>query len=340
MRTTAVAGRVLKQFWYDRRTLGLVFLAPMLVLFLIHLLLTADPYLPRVAVVTLPGPLRTRLIEGAVTLVEYPDREAAVQAVRRREASVFLEVDATGPLLVLEGSDPAVERAVFGLVLRAFEAPAGPRAAPRVTYLYAGPGLTVFDQAGPVLIGFLLFFFVFITSGVSFLRERTAGTLERLMATPIRRWELVAGYLLGFGALASVQATVIAQVTVGVLDAMLAGPLVALVLVAILLALSAVALGMLVSAFAHNEFQMMQFIPLVIIPQFLFSGLFRLEALPAGLRLLGNIMPLSYGADALREIMIRGKSLPDLTGNLLALLGFVAGFGTLNVLVLRKHRAV
>lgn len=340
MRAVAVAARILKQFWYDRRTLGLVFLAPMLVLLLIHLLLTADPYVPKVAVVTLPTPVHARLIEGGVRLAVYPDREAAVQAVRRREASAFLELDAAGPLLTLEGSDPSVGRAVLQQVLGALQEAAGARVAPRVTYLYGGPDLTRFDQAGPVLIGFLVFFFVFITSGVSFLRERTAGTLERLLATPIRRWELVVGYFLGFGVLASLQATAVAHFAVHVLNARSAGPMVTLVLVTILLAISALALGMLVSAFAHNEFQVMQFIPLVIIPQFLFSGLFRLDTLPAGLRLLGNLMPLKYGADALGEIMLRGKSWPELTGNLLALLGLVAGFGILNVLVLKKHRPV
>jgi ABC-2 type transport system permease protein len=198
--------------------------------------------------------------------------------------------------------------------------------------------MAAFDNFGPVLIGFFAFFFVFLISGVSFLRERTGGTLERLLASPLRRWEIVAGYVLGFGLFTMIQAALIAWFAVDVLGLMMEGSFGYVMLVTLLLSVTALTIGTFLSAFANNELQMIQFIPLVIVPQVFFSGLFNLDTMSEWLRWLSKLMPLYYGADALRDVMIRGKGWTDIAADVYVLIAFSLCIMALNVFALRKYR--
>jgi ABC-2 type transport system permease protein len=219
-------------------------------------------------------------------------------------------------------------------------AQAGPAAAPAIEYLHGGPAMTTFDSLGPVFIGVFAFFFVFLIAGVSFLKERTSGTLERLLATPLRRWEIVAGYIFGFGLFTGIQAVLIALYSVHVLGLMMDGSIWYVLLVTLLLSATALSLGTFLSAFAHTEFQMIQFIPLVIVPQIFFSGLFDLESMSPWLRWLSHLMPLTYGADALRGVMLRGEGWSGIAGDVFVLAGLSLLFMGANVLALRKHRKI
>ncbi|MDB5083692.1 MAG: type transport system permease protein, partial [Bacilli bacterium] len=210
----------------------------------------------------------------------------------------------------------------------------------QLSYLYGSASMTSFDNFGPVLIGFFAFFFVFLVAGISFLKERTTGTLERLIAAPIKRWEIVAGYVVGFGIFTTIQAVLIAWFSVDVLGIMMTGHLINLLLVTLLLSLTALTFGIFLSSFANSEFQMMQFIPLVIVPQVFFSGLFNIDTMAQWLRWLSKIMPLYYGADAMRNVMIRGKGLQDIAVDLAVLLSLSIVFMILNVIALRKYRKV
>ncbi|HEY5628988.1 MAG TPA: ABC transporter permease, partial [Candidatus Limnocylindrales bacterium] len=191
--------------------------------------------------------------------------------------------------------------------------------------VYGAPTTDPMAPFAPAIVAFFLYFFVYLLTGVSFLRERTGGTLERLMATPVTRGEVVGGYALGFGFFAMLQVAILltwALVTVRVpavgplpdfaigLGISVAGsPLLAFVVV-LLLALGAVSLGIFLSTFARTELQVIQFIPVVLVPQFLLSGvLFSVDSLPAVLQPLVHIMPLAYAVDALREVFIRGADL-------------------------------
>ncbi|GAA3329168.1 hypothetical protein GCM10020331_076120 [Ectobacillus funiculus] len=132
-----------------------------------------------------------------------------------------------------------------------------------------------FDVLSPILVGFLYSFFVFfLISGIGLLRERTTGTLERLMSTPIRRGEIVAGYLVGYGLFAVIQTVIVVFYAVNVLDIILVGSIWNVILINLLLALVALSLGILLSSFAASEFQMMQFIPIVVVPQVFFYRYF------------------------------------------------------------------
>ncbi|MNJ46367.1 Inner membrane transport permease YbhR [compost metagenome] len=244
--------------------------------------------------------------------------------------------------IVLEGSDPSVNKAVIMLLQKLGEGlqPDMNTEKLNITYLHGSENMTAIDQFGPILIGFFIFFFVFLISGVSFLRERTTGTLERLLSTPLRRWELVLGYIGGFGIFTIIQALLISWFCIKVLGILMIGAFVYVLLLTLLLSMTALTLGTLLSAYANNELQMIQFIPLIIVPQLFLSGLFPLETLPAWLQKLGLIMPLTYGTNALSDVMIRGKGWDAIAGNVIVLAGFSVLFILLNIAALRKHRKI
>jgi ABC-2 type transport system permease protein len=208
------------------------------------------------------------------------------------------------------------------------------------TYLFAGSEFDAMDYVAPVYIAFLALFFVFLLTCVSFLRERSQGTMERLMATPATRLEVVVGYMLGLGLFALIQVAVILFFTVWVLRIHYLGSLSLVFVVIALLTVVGVSLGILASAFARNEFQVVQFIPLVIIPQFLLGGtVWAIEDMPGYLQPIAHAMPITYANRALRDVMLKGWGLPEIWPNLLVLLGFSAVLIILGALTMRREGA-
>lgn len=207
-------------------------------------------------------------------------------------------------------------------------------------YLYGSSDSTFFDTILPIMIGFVVFFFVFLISGIALLKERTTGTLNRLLATPIKRGEIIAGYLSGYGIFAFIQTVVIVLYTMYVFKIQILGSVWYVILINILLAFVALALGLLISTFAASEFQMVQFIPIVVIPQIFFSGIVPLDQMASWLRPIAHIMPLYYGAQSMSDVITKGAGFFDIWGDLLVLVGFAALFLILNLLTMRKYREV
>ncbi|WMT17733.1 ABC transporter permease [Parageobacillus toebii] len=340
MRVWAIVVRIIRQFFRDKRTLALMIVAPMFVLFLMNLVFNGEEYKPAIAVSkNVPEVVVEKLAKYDADVKELTKATARKQ-LEKQQIDAFIEMDEGAPEITLEGSDPTVNKAVLMTVQKAFQelAPQTQSLRLKTTYLHGSEDMALFDNFGPVLIGFFVFFFVFLIAGVSFLRERTSGTLERLLATPLRRFEIVAGYIIGFGLFTMLQAGLIAWFAVDILDMMMEGSFLYVLLITFLLAMTALTLGTLLSAFANNELQMMQFIPLVVVPQIFFSGLFNLDTMAEWLRSLSVVMPLTYGADALREIMIRGTGWNEIAKDVYVLLGFAVLFMILNVIALKKYR--
>lgn len=342
MRIRAIVIRILRQFFHDKRTLMMMLVAPMLILFMMSLVFNGNTYVPKIGAVNIPAPLVQKLQDLNAEVTSYTAEEAQteLEAVR---LDAIITLNGAAPQVTLEGSDPSKNKAVQFLLQKALQNIPSASAnlqAPTITYLHGSSDMAAFDNFGPVLIGFFVFFFVFLLSGVSFLRERTGGTLERLLATPLRRWEIVVGYILGFGTFTILQATLIAWFATSVLGLMLVGSFWYVLLITVLLALTALSLGTLISAFANNEFQMIQFIPIIIVPQVFFSGLFSLDTMSIYLRWIGTVMPLKYGADALRNIMIRGAGWDRIWIDVLVLAAFTLCFMFLNIVALKKHRKI
>ena len=339
MRVRALALRIIRQFIRDKRTLALLFLAPLLVLTLVHFVFDGQAITLDIGTVSVQPQLTERLNGEDVSVSSYPDAAQAKQALEEGRLDAVLSMADGKPALLLEGSDPSVSRAVLLKLQQAMQAGI-PAVKPDVSYLHGEEDMSSFDSFGPVLIGFFSFFFVFMLAGVAFLRERTTGTLERLLASPIRRSEVVAGYLAGFGLFTILQAALIAWYSISVLGMYMVGSIWLVLLMNLLLTLTALTLGTLLSSYAGNEFQIIQFIPIVIVPQVFFSGLFNLETMHPWLQKLSYVMPLYYGADAMRGIMIRGKGFADIQLDVYVLLGFSVAFALLNIIALKKQRAV
>lgn len=164
-------------------------------------------------------------------------------------------------------------------------------------------GTPMFDRIGPALLGIFPFTVMFVVTSVATLRERTSGTLERLMTTPLRRGDLIGGYALAFGLVAVLQAAIATAWSVWVCGLTVAGPLPGLGLVALVDAVGGTAFGLLASAFARTEFQAVQFLPAFVLPQFLLAGLLQpRDELPTALRYLSDVLPLSYAVDAIQDV--------------------------------------
>jgi ABC-2 type transport system permease protein len=175
------------------------------------------------------------------------------------------------------------------------------------------PDKSMLDYTAPAILAALILFFGFLLTGISFLRERSQGTLERLMASPASRLDIAGGYLLGFLLFALAQTLIIFFYMVYVLDINYRGELWQILIFQVLIGISAVCLGTFCSVFARNEFQMIQFIPLVILPQMFLCGLlWPVSQMPDYLQWIAKFLPLTYGVDGIRILMLQGQSLLDM----------------------------
>ncbi|EEL34510.1 ABC transporter, permease [Bacillus cereus Rock3-28] len=317
----------------------MMFGAPMLLLWLLSLIFTQKDYIPHIAVVDVPAPIVNVMKNQEASIYEY-SKEKAISELEKQKIDAVIHLENGKMNLLLEGSDSSKNRAVLQILQKSTEKNDASIMKPEVNYLHGSKDFTMFDGLGPVLIGFFTFFFVFILSGVSFVRERLSGTLERLLSTPVRRWEIVVGYIIGFGIFAFIQSVIIVSFSVYVLDLYVAGSIWLTLLITCMLSLTALTLGTFLSAYANNEFQMIQFIPLVIVPQIFFSGLFPIESMNKWLQMLGELFPLTYGADAMRQVMIRNQGFTEIALDLTVLLLFSLLFAVGNVFALKKHRKI
>jgi ABC-2 type transport system permease protein len=364
-RIFAIARRIAQGFRRDERTLALMFVVPLVVTALLGWVLRdtqettfgvwianeagapAQPFMDAFNAATIGEP-------DGVAYVGWSDgpeaREAVRRAIREDNGDMGLVIPATllddiqagrRPILTIitRGTEPGAEaeqlgrlQGILASVARQLAPPGAPAAViPQLEHetVYLSPEADQVDVFAPVLLGFFGYFFVFLLTGVSFLRERIGGTLERLVATPVTRAEIVLGYSLGFGSFATLQ---IAFLTIFILNSFQTpelGPIPSLTIglgvnsagspflafaIALLLSLGAVNLGIFLSTFARTELQVIQFIPLVIVPQGLLSGLlWPVERLPDILQAIAHALPLTYAVEGLREVVLKGADLSSRT---------------------------
>ena len=207
-------------------------------------------------------------------------------------------------------------------------------------YIYGDKNTTFFTKMTPILMGFFVFFFVFLISGMALLKERTTGTLDRLLATPVKRSDIVFGYMLAYSLVAALQTFVIVLSTIWLLDLEVLGNIGDVIIVNIIFALVALSFGLLLSTLAKSEFQMMQFIPLVVTPQIFFSGIIPLDAMADWVQSLGKFFPLYYAGHALSKIILNGTSILQLGFDISILLIFLLVLTILNVIGLKRYRKV
>ena len=362
-RILAIARRIAQGFRRDERTLGLMFVVPLVVTALLGWVLndTKDTVVD-VVYVNPGGEIGDRILTALHAAADNPDNHLRLVNPVSTEAEAEAEVRAgTADIgivvpsdllqqvlagnrptftIITEGTDPAAEAGRFGTLQSALADIAGQLAPPGVTppiiprverkTVYLSPDASQVDVLAPIFLGFFGYFFVFLLTGISFLRERIGGTLERLLATPVTRFEIVTGYSLGFGTFATIQVIVLTLFILNSIHVPSFGPFgdystpafsiglgvksagspVLAFAVALLLSLGAVNLGIFLSTFARTELQVIQFIPLVIVPQALLSGiLWPIERLPDVLQAIAHVLPLTYAVEGLRAVMLKGADL-------------------------------
>lgn len=420
----AIVRRILTQFARDKRTLALLFVAPLVVLWLLSVILGADTVGPKIATVDLPAKFQTQFEQTDARITEANADEAstlladnAVAAVLSMEGKHTLKVE-------LEGTDSTKSAAVLaacaealgelrGKAAEEMEAAVADKRAEvedtieeasqqreeasqqreeartaltgvmvsmpaearsslaealgglfnddaaealsaedfsmnvsnylpiedmETVYLHGNEDWRMFDFYGPVFIGIFLFVFTFITSGMSLVTERMGGTMTRFLATPVNAGQILGGYTLAFGLLACLQSAIILWVALTFIGFPNEGNLGLVVFTCVSMAMVSVALGLLVSGLAATPFQVIQLILLFVVPQILLCGLFDLSGAPDWLAALSAFMPVTYGVDALRAVMLRGADLAAVGFDLAVLWGFLALFFALAAASFRKKR--
>ncbi|PWG00538.1 ABC transporter permease [Levilactobacillus bambusae] len=393
MRIKAIVKRVLLQMVRDKRTLALLFLAPLLVLSLMYVLFQSNQ--TTTATIGIRSNVDADLVKAIksddLTVKTYGRHANAKTEIRRHDLAGFITQDGDKLRVTYQNSQPSqaalirqsliqgqtkLQFKALTAVTKAQQAalkqtqsqlnqltaslPASSPASSQQSatnqpptkvqqptryhvtshYLYGSQDSTFFVEFLPILLGFFVFFFVFLISGMSLLNERTSGTLTRLLATPVRRGEIITGYMIGYGLFAIVQTLIICTFSIYVFNVHILGSFWLLVLINLVLALVALSMGIFISTFANTEFQMIQFIPLVVVPQVFFSGLVPVSGMATWLQVLAHVFPLYYGGAALTDVATKGFTFGDVAPELGILLLFVIILTGLNTVGLRRYRRV
>jgi len=348
MKILVIAGRLIRQIAGDKRTLVVMLIAPVLIMTLLYLLLGNGVTTANIDIVS-NGYEASETMQDIARVTLVANEQDAIERLKTGKSDGYIAEDT----YIAEGTDPSItmlvkrafmqyaqEKAMVAMPPQIAAQTKGLFVQPETTLYYGAEDFEQFDFLAPSMMGFIIFFLVFLLAGIAFLRERISGTLDRILVSSLRRGQLVSGYFLGFGLFAALQTVVIQLFLVYVLKVHTETNFLLVLLINLTIAGTSLAMGTLFSAFARNEFQLFQFIPIVIIPQVMFCGLFNLRESPQFLQYLAKIFPLTYGADALRKVMLQGAGLESVVLDLAIMLGFTLLFFLLNIQVLKKYRSL
>ncbi len=338
-RVLAVARKSLSQFRHDRRTLGFVVGMPLLMILAFGYTFGGQVHDVRTLVVNQDqGPLGAGLVANiqgdTLALESYADVAAARAEVGagRAWAVIWLPANFSQDVLarsgvihvILDGSSPPIVSAVLATIRAAAErAYAGGGAAALSVdqdYVYGSAGTRFIDSFAPGIIALAVLMVTSIFSVIIIVREKSGGMLERLFSTPLRPIELVLGHAAALSLVAVLQSAVVLGATILLFQVQIVGNVAIVFGVLLLFAVGNQGLGMVASAAAKNELQAVQFVPLILFPSLLLTGVFYpLEAIPGGLRPLSWFVPMTYANDAMRSVMLRGWGPGDIWVDLVVL---------------------
>lgn len=369
MRTIAIAKRILIELIRDKRTLTLIFIAPIVIMWLMNAMFSANSSTEvSLATVNVPLLVRKNLDKvKEVSVTKYKKYDSAKTALKNQKVDGVIYYHKQKYFVTYANTDAAkttmtkqaLKAAITGqkvqklvnaniklqLALQAIthqKTKKLKQSSPKIEnhYQYGNSNTNFFAKIIPVLMGFFIFFFVFLISGMGLLNERIKGTLDRLLATPVKRSEIVYGYMISYGILSIVQSIIIVLATIWLLKVEVVGNIFSIILISLLFTLVALSFGILMSTLANSEFQMMQFIPLVVIPQLFFSGILPVDSMINWAQYISKVLPLTYAGDALTKIMMNGTEITQLGNDILALLIFLVVLVCLNIIGLKRYRKV
>lgn len=375
-RTLAIAKRILMELFRDKRTLAMMFIAPIFIMWLMNIMFSANST-TNVSVATVGVPTNvSRTMDNIkhVSIHKYDTTKEAKKKLKDQKVDsiihyhnnkysvTYANTDSSKTAMVKQALRSSITASTMKTMAKTnqklsallqktnpqiatqmtSQAKSKSSASPKISnhYVYGDKNTGFFAKIIPIMMGFIIFFFVFLISGMGLLNERVSGTLDRLLATPVKRSEIVYGYMISYGVLAIIQSTVIVFSTIWLMNVEVVGNIFSIIFISLLFALVALAFGILMSTLASSEFQMMQMIPLVVMPQIFFSGIIPLDSMAHWVTYIGDILPLTYAGDALSKIVLDGTSIFKLGGDILALLIFLVILVAANIIGLKRYRKV
>ena len=352
-RVGVVALRVVRQLKRDRRTIGLIVFAPIVLMILFGYALSGD--MSGVALGLVDGGGHAALRAHIESIQDFDILYLGSESDAERlisegalDGAVVLGPD--GVRVLLDSSSLQIAGAIAAAVQagvsreQASQETAGGQQGKEsiinTRYIF-GYDLKMMDTVGPAILGLVVFFFTFINAAIAFIRERSQGTLEKFMVSPLSRVEMVSGYVLGFSLFTILQSATTLFVVTTLFGVPLRGSPLTAMAVVLLLGAGALVLGSFFSNFARSEFQVVQFIPLIITPQIVLCGIWwPLQSVPEFIRPFSYMLPLTYAAHALRAVMLKGAGVADLLDPDLRALGiFFLIFFAAATLMLRREVA-
>ena len=363
-RAFSITKRIFNGFMQEKQTLGLIFIAPIFAMFLFGLAFSGDVqdvpvvivnkdkglFLPAVGDMYFSSSIISNLDKKVLKITYMTNEAEAYMRVSNglaHAAIVFPETLSED--LYLSISDPTYDGAskiiiradktsvnMFATVLKSFSdamldsmEASGKQLPVSVSTDDAiyGKNAKFMDFLVPGVMGFASFFLTALLTILAFIGERRNGTLERLLISPLKESEIVLGYVMAFGIIGIIQSAILISTAVFCFGIHIEGNVLIAFLVVVLLAITSLSLGILLSSLAASELQAIQFLPLLVLPTFLLAGIFwPVEAIPFWLRPLSYIIPPYYGVDACRSVMIRGWGLDRIWFDLLMLALFAVLF--------------
>ncbi len=337
-----LAKRVIRQTINDKRSVMMILVAPLLILTLVYFLLGDSGYVPTVGIdqdatpASLVKALKTQDLK-VINVSNKSAHHAKTYLKDHQDVDAILSLSKTSGMTITMYEPSKKGAQAANAIQKAFAA-LNPTAKVHTSYVYGTQGESTFNSLGYVFLALFSFFLVFIISGMALVRERSGGTLERLLMTPIKRGEVILGYTVGYGMFAIIQAILIVLYSIYVLKLSSLGNLGWILLTMVLLAVTAVSFGAMISVFARSELQVVQMIPFTIIPQVFFSGLIPLDLIPYHLGYLCYIMPIYYGAAAIKGVMVYGAGFIQIWPYLFGLIAYAVLLYLLNTQALKKFR--
>ncbi len=375
-RFLSVTRRIFLDLKNDKRTLALIFIAPVFAMFVFGLAFSGEVKNVRVEVVNLdkgaPGPLPGSTISIPDKVIGNLDRkvldiqyastlDAGLAKVKdgKANAVILFGENLTADVLAVQQGKPtgaqpqvrlyldesnvnvasAITRALSEALLKtADQAGIKPPVTVSTNAVY-GKDARFIDFFVPGIMVFAVFLLTTLLTLISFVGERTGGTLSRMLATPLREREIVAGYAAAFSVVGMVQSAILLIIGIVAFHIIIVGNVALAFLVIALLAVVSQALGILLSSLARREAQVIQFLPFVILPSFLLAGIFwPLEAIPSWLRPLSYLVPPTYAVQACRSVMLKGWGIGRIWIDIVALLAFAVAFLVLAAESLKARR--
>lgn len=352
MTSLVIAKKNIQEIIADKRTVSLIFGVPIILITLIYFVLTS---IDVPVTVGYTGSLPEDVITDNVTYVEYANGDQLIADLKDEQidgAIEFgsskttvdipseyqqlvpvsnLEIDVPQINIITRGTDPIKDPIVQSEILDSIAVSSSQSL--ETSSLQDAYGLE--DYMIVFVIEFVIFFLTYIVVGMAFLKERKQNTLQRMLTYNISRFDVVLGYLLGFGVIALIQTTAIQLYVIYVLDIYVAGNVILSALVNVLFAFVAISIASLLSTLAKSEFQIMQFIPIIIIPQLIFSGILPYDG---WYQAVSYVFPITWAFKAQDQLLLVGNT--DVVGYIAILLGYIAAFSIINLLVLKKTRKI